>query len=238
MDPRTPPPGGTGTQNTLLAASSSCSWCLGSKVSSTVCPLQSWCVMGLFSWTLKMKPGKEQQQTSATSHPAVRRRQDSCVTTDRPVGAGRCSHAPPPSAGGWSPRESPANKDEAEEPGCLSDCGLTDCGLTDCTCGLSTKKLTHSELVLKSIQNFSSCSSLGGNSCRTGEPRVSGSGQQSVRTAHAGGLPGWSPGRQSDRGRCRLWQTEGSKGQTDGQLSITGRQIPTAGTCAGLHGNR
>lgn len=55
----------TGTLKTLLAASSSCSRCSESNVSCTVWPLQLWCRMGLFRWTLKMvsllmPPGKDQ----------------------------------------------------------------------------------------------------------------------------------------------------------------------------------
>lgn len=43
----------TGTMKTLPAASSSCPWCSESKLSSTVWPLLLWCMMGLFSRTLK-----------------------------------------------------------------------------------------------------------------------------------------------------------------------------------------
>lgn len=69
-----------GTWNTLLAAASSCSWSSGSNLSSTDWLMQLWCMMGLFSWTLRTVslltfPRKEQwesqQHTSATSHPPV-----------------------------------------------------------------------------------------------------------------------------------------------------------------------
>lgn len=62
-------------------------------------------------------------------------------------------------------------------------CSLASCNSADCTCGSSTKKLTHWEVVLKSIQKFSSCSSLGGRSCRTAELRVRRCGTGTVEQA-------------------------------------------------------
>lgn len=70
------------------------------------------------------------------------------------------------------------------------------------------KKLTHPELRLKSIQNFSRLSSFGGNSCRQKQRGRQVDRQVITACRDSDFLPQWSREMLADMGRCRPWRTE------------------------------